>query len=213
MDTPLTNLGLEQAELLGEYFATLTGRDRFSMIYSSDQERALATCSIVCAHVGLHMNSIKPDERLRERKYGSYEGRPILEFQLEAYEHGYNETNFTHYTPDGVESMDQVMARVRDFLRGLCRETESGAEVLVVSHWATIKEFLKLLQPLSDGSITKSHLVESPNAAFSKFRIICTCSNGIEDDDFIASVQVICLHQTPHLMDNQTSVNIEHSLD
>lgn len=214
LDTQLTTLGIEQAELLGKFFSTLSNCDQFNRVFSSDQGRALETCNIVTANIDIQADSIRKDRRLRERKYGRYEGRPIHEFQQEAYDHGFNESNFTHYTPDGVESMNQVITRVRDFLRSLCHECRESDEVLVVSHWATIKEFLKIFQPLSGGSITKNHLVESPNAAFSKFKIECnSLSSQTIGDGFIASVQVVCLHQTPHLMDVQTSVNIGHSLD
>lgn len=212
-DTPLTELGIEQAKLLGKFISSL-GHDHFDKIFSSDQERAILTSRVIAASIGFSESSIIEDRRLRERKYGKYEGRPIREFQLESYDHGYNEYNFTHYTPDGVESMDQVKERVRDFLQTLCQACVGGEEILVVSHWATIKELLKVFLPLSNGAITKYHIVESPNSAISKVKIRCATSDPYAtDDNFIASVEVIYLHQTPHLMDDQTSVNIGHLLE
>lgn len=205
-DTPLTELGIEQAELLGDFFSRPTNHRRFNRVYTSDQGRAMRTCEIVCSKIGVSTSLITRDYRLRERKYGQYEGRPIHEFQLEAYEHGYTECNFTQYTPEGIESMEQVMSRVRDFLLSLCRECEAEDDILVVSHWATVKEFLKTFKAMSNGTITNDHLVETPNAAFTKLRIGFTTNH-------ISSVQVICLHSTAHLMADQTSVNIRHSLD
>lgn len=208
-DTPLTKLGIKQAELLGDFFARSTNQRRFTRVYASDQGRALKTCEIVCSKLGIPISSITRDRRLRERKLGKYEGRLLQEFQNEAYDHGYKECNFIQYTPDGVESLEQVRSRVRDFLRSLCYECEADDEVLVVSHWATIKEFLRTFREMSNGSITDDHLAETPNAAFSKLQIGCTTDHSPK----ISIVQAIYLHSTAHLTAEQTSVNIRHFLE
>lgn len=193
LDTPLTELGIEQAKTLGKYFQS-NGPNKFNRIYTSDLGRAQATCDIILSHLNDQYNQFPPnsddktfdcdttivvrDARLRERRYGdAYEGQPIDRLKSEAFVLGYNEENFTKYTPDGAESMTQVKERVADFCRDtLLKECQHNEEVLLISHWATIKEILKLFQPKADNSIRKEHLLETPNTAFSRFKIRCRSS-------------------------------------
>lgn len=174
-DTPLTELGLNQAVSLAKYFAQ---HNKFTKIYSSDLNRALETCKIIAyqqQHLNLNAASktcIRKDARLRERAYGSFENLPIAKLQSEAYEHGFNEFNFTQYSPQGVEPMSDVIARVESFCQDtLFEQAQDGDEILIVTHWATIKEFFKLFQPFAAGCIEQKHLRETPNVAFNKFQI------------------------------------------
>lgn len=180
-NTPLTKLGLEQALALANYFKNQQHL-LLDRLYSSDLDRAYQTCRIIaqnCAFKqvvsGRDKDLIIQDVRLRERAYGpNYEGRPIARLQDDAHKFGFNRSNFTQFTPDGVESMEEVKQRVSDFCTNtLWPECLPGEEVLIVSHWATIKEFLKLFQPLANGAIRREDLLETPNTAFNRFRIGC----------------------------------------
>lgn len=230
-DTPLTELGIEQAKALSRYFQA-NGHTEFDRIYSSDQGRAYETCKIISsACCKTDETSINKDKRLRERKYGQYEGKPIERLLMDAYCLGFDKTNFTLYTPEGVESMEEVCQRVAEFCHDtLWQECQQGEEVLIVSHWATIKEFLKLFQPNANGSIRKEHLLETPNVAFSRFKIQCAPNTSpleleisINNESTIAqrpvydsyrlNIQAISLHQTPHLSLEQNSVNLKQQLE
>lgn len=215
-DTPLTELGLQQAKSLSSYFAK---RVLFSKVYSSDLNRALDTCKIIVnfqQNKQMHdkQNLIVADVRLRERSYGSkLEGQLISSLQQEAYKFGFNELNFTQYSPIGVESMSDVIARIESFCNDtLFEQTVDGDQVLIVTHWATIKEFFKIFQPFAAGSIKQEHLRETPNVAFNTFSL--TISKNNQDKMFrIDKVNVLCLHQTPHLNEHENSVNITHQME
>jgi broad specificity phosphatase PhoE len=66
-DTRLNDLGREQARALAE---RLDGS--IDVLYSSDLARARETAEIVAAKLGLEVHV---DPRLRERSFGSWEGR------------------------------------------------------------------------------------------------------------------------------------------
>lgn len=216
-NTPLTELGLEQAKALAEHFR-LTGPNNFDHIYTSDLSRAYETCLILtkgCCETSKQI--VNKEMRLRERQYGSmFEGKPVNELKVTAYGLGYNDENFTQFTPNGAESMEDVRNRIEDFLiNALSKVVQHNQEVLIVTHWATIKEILKFFQPKANGSITSDHLVETPNTAFCRFKVCLRSVNKFKDqtdrektEQTIKRVDVISLHQTPHLSMEQVSINL-----
>lgn len=234
-NTALTKLGLEQAKSLANYFQ-LVSKLKFDRSFSSDLTRAYETCRIItssCSKSTITTTNCKiiTDTRLRERCYGKlFEGRPISQLIQEAIGQGYDENNFTNYTPDGVESMEEMHDKIRDFFHTtLFNECQNGDEVLIVSHWGTIKEILKLFLPNANGQIRKEHLKETANVAFSRFKLHCKSSssssisssslsssennNGSLDEFIIDTVQVISLHQTPHLTNDQCTVNVRQQVE
>lgn len=247
-DTPLSELGIEQAKALASYFKTVQ-RTQFVRIYSSDLKRAYDTCRLITCccdsaapKSGEPMNGandgggydrcqIIKDARLRERKYGDrFEGKAIEDLQAEAYKVGFNETNFTRYTPEGSESMEDVRGRVANFCHQvLWRECKQGEEVLIVSHWGVIKEFLKLFQPISNGSIQSEQLLETPSTGLNRFKVICAPAERddrrlvgeqdkvsmifAEDESWNVRIETICLHKTPHLSSKQRFVNLNQELN
>ena len=74
MDEPLDDVGRWQAECLAE---ALAGED-ITTIYSSDLQRALATAQPLVARTGAVLHT---DVRLRERSFGSFEGRTYAEIE------------------------------------------------------------------------------------------------------------------------------------
>lgn len=223
-DTPLTRLGETQATALGAYLSQKI--NRFQRIYSSDLGRAYSTSKIIASFYD-HCQITK-DELLRERRYGLYEGKLVEDLKSEAFRLGYTDKNFTKYAPEGAETMEEVQNRVAKFLYDSlllqddthqdCCPTE---EILVVTHWATIRELLKIFQPfVAKGSIGEEHLLESPNVAINRFKVryhrligssnsMSTGANGAEmlADRFKLDIDVICIHQTSHLRVDQVSFN------
>lgn len=222
-NTDLTQLGRDQAKLLANYFQ-IVSKLQFDRSFSSDLSRAYETCKIITTACSKPTScKIIKDARLRERKYGQlFEGKPISQLLQEAFERGYDENNFTNYTPDGVESMEEVFNKVTEFCyTTFSNDCQDGEEVLVVSHWGTIKEILKLFRPKANGQIREEHLKETSNTAFSRFRIRCKAStssappigNGSDGGFVIDTIQVIGLNQTPHLSDELFSVNMRQRLE
>lgn len=223
-NTALTKLGISQAEALANYFKTVT-KTRFDRCFSSDLSRALNTCKIIVnAWTDSRDLKIIGDVRLRERKYGQkFEGKPISRLLQEAYQSGYDENNFTNYTPEGVESMEEVSNKVAEFCyTTLSNDCQDGDEVLLVTHWGTIKEILKLFQSKANGQIRKEHLKEAANSAFFRFKICCNQTSSpsttspkdrLQSGFLIDNIQVIGLHQTPHLNEESYTVNMRQRLE
>ena len=127
-DAPLTDLGVYQAQVAGQYFknAGIT----FDAAYSSTSERACDTLEIVT-------NGSLPYQRvkgLKESNFGTFEGEsedlnPPLPY----------EDFFVTY---GGESQDQVRERMAATILQLMQETK-GKSVLMVSHGGAMANFAR----------------------------------------------------------------------
>ena len=126
-DAPLTELGIGQARVAGEYFKNkgIT----FDHAYSSTAERACDTLELVCD---------MPYERvkgLKEMNFGKYEGQseamnpplPYLDF-------------FKKYA--GGESQDEVQERMVKTV-GEIMAREGHESVLIVTHGAALANFAR----------------------------------------------------------------------
>lgn len=126
-DLPLNNTGIEQALTLA---ASLKDH-AFDVIYSSDLSRARQTAEILAGQVNapLHL-----EPRLRERKYGIFEGclYPEIDrrFPREAEA---RRKDPVHYTPPGGESLSDVVTRVTQAAADIAGHHPSG-RILLVSH-------------------------------------------------------------------------------
>ena len=75
VDVPLSDLGLQQAEAAGRYFAALPADERPEVILSSPYVRARQTAELICKAGALAGGPGKSiiDERLREREFGVFD--------------------------------------------------------------------------------------------------------------------------------------------
>ncbi|XP_053321179.1 fructose-2,6-bisphosphatase TIGAR [Spea bombifrons] len=170
VDEPLSETGFKQADAAGRFLSSV----KFTHIFSSDLIRAKQTaCSIMKNNQRSEPVTINYDSRLRERKYGAAEGRPLSELKTMAKTAG---QQCPSYTPPGGETLEEVRARAKDFFEFLCRlmieesraagspgitpadlapftnhgcaTTDSGdntldAHVLLVSHGAYMRNWIK----------------------------------------------------------------------
>lgn len=153
-DTPLTERGIEQAAALGRRLA----RERIDIAFSSDLPRALTTTELA---LGLHEVPIVHTERLRERNWGSFELRPVADYKA------LQEETRGELIPNGVESLDQLEARVRAFLGWLIVE-HAGKSILLSSHQAFCRMVTKIL---SGASTADWGSIRHDNAALSIFEV------------------------------------------
>ena len=130
-DAPLTDLGVYQAQVAGQYFknAGIT----FDAAYSSTSELACDTLEIV-TNGSLSYQRVKG---LKEWNFGTFEGEsedlnPPLPY----------EDFFVTY---GGESQDQVRERMAATILQLMQETD-GQSVLMVSHGAAMANFARAWQ-------------------------------------------------------------------
>lgn len=114
LDVPLSNIGMEQAQLLGKHLQ----QQKFTHVYSSDLSRAKQTALSILEKNNVTPGPIVEDQRLRERKFGSVEGRSFGYLREAS-----NKANQSvgSYTPPGAETLAQVRQRAVSFFDDLCQ--------------------------------------------------------------------------------------------
>lgn len=127
LDSDLTELGQRQAAAIGERLAVV----RFDALYSSDLGRAYRTAERVVARTG---HRIIPDDRLRERALGIFEGLTVAEIEEQHPDHF---TQFLARAADYVipkgESLRDRHDRAVSCLKDISRR-HPGGRIVVVTH-------------------------------------------------------------------------------
>ena len=153
---PLSPAGIRQAEEARAFFRKkgIT----FDLVFSSPLKRAVQTADIITDGMEICL-----DPRLQEMDYGPYEGMSLEEPSPEVV-HFFRD--FRHHpAPDGMESLQAVTERLREFLEDLSRcEKET---VLVATHAIALKGALEVLEP--NGTWWSTHVGNC-----TVYRVTCT---------------------------------------
>lgn len=118
-DTPLSDLGIEQARKTGE---ELKGMG-IKTIVCSNMLRAQQTAETIAGELGVPIDHIKIINELHERRFPSREGKPRVEP---------SEWFYTTNTED-VEQQDVLIKRIKVAL-GKIKDMAKEGSVLVVGH-------------------------------------------------------------------------------
>lgn len=121
-DVPLSALGQQQAQELGQQYSALA----FDAVFSSDLQRASTTCEIAFSERRV---PVILDARLREYDYGEMTQFPRIQVEEEFVR------RITEPFPHG-ESLLMVVQRVGAFLRDVLRGYD-GKTIVVIGHRAT----------------------------------------------------------------------------
>ncbi|XP_026866916.2 fructose-2,6-bisphosphatase TIGAR B [Electrophorus electricus] len=113
VDTPLSEVGLRQAEAAGHYLRDL----HFTNVFVSNLQRATQTAEIILRS-NRHSSNVEMvlDPLLRERGFGVAEGRHKEDLKNMANAAGQSCRDFT---PPGGETLEQVKARFQKFLKSM----------------------------------------------------------------------------------------------
>ena len=132
MDSPATELGLQQAQIAGRYVAKAYHVDA---IYSSDLKRAAAVGEAVARETGVRMI---PDPMLREIHAGEWEGKSFEEIieKFPAYQVWRNDIGDA--CCDGGETVAQLQKRIVGRLRELA-EIHPGQTVVIATHATPVR--------------------------------------------------------------------------
>ena len=114
LDIPLNDTGLWQARQVGQALAD----EAVAAIYSSDLQRAYATAEAVARTTGAPLT---PVPGLRERSFGSFQGRTFQQIETESPEQALRwRKRDPHFVPDGGgESLDMLRERIAVTVDGI----------------------------------------------------------------------------------------------
>ena len=169
-DTPLSDLGTEQATALGAHLARLPEAHRPEVILSSPYARARGTAETALREAGLD-HSLVLDERLRERDLGIFDGLTGDGIRAEYPEEAERRTKVGkfYYRPPGGESWCDVALRVRSVLADI-RQEYADEHVWIFSHQAVIMSFRLVLEGLDEeGIITIDNETPLPNCSMTSY--------------------------------------------
>jgi len=156
VDVPLSDLGEEQSEALGHWFAQMPIDQRPDVVLTSPYLRARRTAEIVQAGGGLHVDvtDFVVDERLREKEFGILDRLTRLGIQ----QHYPDQAEFRlalgkfYHRPPGGESWCDVILRLRSALDTISLH-HGGQRVLLVSHQVVVLCLRYLLENLNEEQI------------------------------------------------------------
>ena len=157
IDSPLTPLGIAQAEAVGRRLAQIRARDGGDWrIETSTQGRAQQTAAIIAAAAGL--SPPRPDERLVEAGYGELEGltRPEVDARWPQFRGQVG----TFGRAPGGESLEALTARAAAWLAD---HPESATHTVAVSHASTGRVLRGLYLGLD---LEATRRLETPQDAF-----------------------------------------------
>jgi broad specificity phosphatase PhoE len=156
VDVPLSELGEEQAQAAGRWFAALPVEERPEIVLSSPYVRARQTAEIICKQGALAGGPARPilDERLREREFGIFDRLTttgIRERFPDEAAHRRRLGKFYHRPPGG-ESWADVILRLRSMLNTINLHY-CDRRVLVVCHQVVVLCFRYILEELDEEAI------------------------------------------------------------
>lgn len=128
LDIPLNDIGLWQAQRTGEALA----HEHLDAIFSSDLQRALSTAQAVSQTTGC---AVQPDTGLRERCFGSFEGRSFKDIEAEHPEQALRwRKRDPDFVPDGGgESLHMLRGRIQHTVDRLAAQ-HTGGQIALVAH-------------------------------------------------------------------------------
>ena len=175
IDTPLSELGLEQAQALGHWFRDLPPQEKPQVVLSSPYVRARDTARLLMEAAGLEPGRnvrLRLDERLREKEFGILDRltkHGIREKFPELNEQRSHVGKF-YFRPPGGESWCDVILRLRSLTEMITRE-HGGERVLIIAHQVIVNCMRYLLEDLDEAKILAiDKLGDVPNCGVTSYR-------------------------------------------
>jgi broad specificity phosphatase PhoE len=180
VDVPLSPLGEQQAEALGDWFTSLAPEQRPNVVLSSPYVRARQTADRVLRALeaarpqggdGAAAMTCVRDERLREKEFGILDRLTPLGIRAKYPDLAEQRTHVGkfYFRPPGGESWCDVILRLRSMLDMLTREY-GGDRVLVVAHQVIVNCLRYLLERLDEDQILAiDRLGDVPNCGITSY--------------------------------------------
>lgn len=129
LDIPLNARGQWQARRAAQVLAS--AQQPITAVYSSDLARARETARCIADAVGLE---VATDTRLRERGFGSFEGKTFVELEQQWPQQTARwRARDAAWAPPGGETLADLDQRVRT-VTDLLAERHLGAQIVLVAH-------------------------------------------------------------------------------
>ena len=192
VDTPLSDLGVEQSYALASWFASLHEAERPTVVLHSPYLRA-ADIVLEAMRSGVH--TVTADERLREKEFGIVDRLTplgIAERYPELHAQRAHVGKF-YFRPPGGESWCDVILRLRSVIDTITREYR-GERVLIVAHQVIVNCFRYLFERMDERAILDADRQgDVPNCSITSYRFDPTASkNGklvLDQVNFIAPLR------------------------
>ena len=139
--TPLTRIGIAQAEAMGVALAALIDPAQPLDLWSSPSGRTLQTAGIVAEHLGRDYFDIRTDPRLLEIDVGEWQGRRYADIVAGQGEILDRQRRLFTVTAPGGETYVEIAARLGEWVAGL----DPNRDLLVISHGQTLRVLCGLL--------------------------------------------------------------------
>jgi broad specificity phosphatase PhoE len=175
IDTPLSELGVEQSRALGHWFAQLPPAQRPQVVLCSPYVRARDTARIVLQEAGWRAGGdvrLRVDERLREKEFGILDRLTRFGIRQKYPELSAQRGHVGkfYFRPPGGESWCDVILRLRSLTEMVARE-HAGQRVLVVAHQVIVNCMRYLLEDLDEERILSiDRQGDVPNCAVTSYR-------------------------------------------
>ena len=155
VDVPLSRLGQDQAQALGDWFASGEEGERPDIMLASPYVRAVQTAEIFRTAGGCSSDEpICIDERLREKEFGILDG--LTHFGIEASHPEQAEFRNLlgkfYHRPPGGESWCDVILRLRSLLDTVSLHY-GGRRVMIVAHQVVVLCLRTIIENLGEKEI------------------------------------------------------------
>ena len=142
IDEPLNATGIAQAGAVREKIGNVT----FDAVYASPLDRAVTTASIIG---GVPKEDVITDPRIIECDFGKYDKRSY--FRMGHFMAQYWALPEVFPAPEGVESVESMVARSSEFLKEL--EQKNYENVLITCHGGIIRAICGYLEDRKNGVV------------------------------------------------------------
>ncbi|MED5016752.1 histidine phosphatase family protein [Paenibacillus chibensis] len=144
-DSPLTELGVKQAEWLGESLRN----EPIDIVYSSSSRRAYRTAEIIKGDREIDIHTL---DEFKEINLGIWEGKTQAEVKAndpEQFHYFWNDP--AEYKVQGSETFEDVFNRVMNGLNQIIQNNE-GRSILLVTHTVVVKLIMSYFEgrPMKD---------------------------------------------------------------
>lgn len=176
IDTPLSELGIEQSIALGRWFRQLPPHEQPQVVLCSPYVRARETARLLLEEAGLRPGRqvrLRHDERLREKEFGVLDRltRHGIQGRFPELHQQRSHVGKFYFRPPGGESWCDVILRLRSLTEMVTRE-HAGERVLVVAHQVIVNCMRYLIENLDEARILEiDRMGDVPNCAVTSYRL------------------------------------------